>query len=249
MPDASKPPSDELKAKILAAWEAKRATVKGLFTKAQLEAEIALARKIRYDDFQAGPFYETVAALVDEGKQRGFLGSPAQDVWNQKLLALPKAAAPDLLRVLKWRGVASPPKSVLRFLAESGEPQVYSLLAQIAYGQGYPNGDARLEAIRLMGQLDFERARTHLENFLILPFDWGDWSREAPRMGAAIALAAHGEKRAVPIIFSPEYEHRMVYLDNKTAGEALKAATGRDFPNLFQWQRWWKNEGEKMEWK
>jgi hypothetical protein len=247
--DSTRPLSDELQARVLAAWNAKRATVKDPFTQPQLDAEIALARKIRYDDFQVGPFYETVAALIDEGRKRDFLGSPEQDVWNKKIVALPGEAAPDLLRVLKWREIASPPKSVLRFLANSGLPEVFPYLAQIAYGQGYPNGDARLEAIRLMAQLDYERATTHIENFLALPFQWGDWSREAPRMGAALALAAHGDKRGVPIIFSPEYEKRLVYLDRETAGQALKAATGQEFPNLFQWQRWWKAEGQKMEWK
>ncbi len=247
--DSTKPLSDELQTKVLAAWSAKHATVKDPFTQAQLNDELAQVRKIRYDDFQVGPFYETVAALIDEGRKRNFGASQEQDVWNTKLLALPKEAAPDLLRVLKWREIASPPKSVLRFLAASGLPEVFPYFAQLAYGQGYANGDARMEAIRLMAQLDYERAKTHVENFLTLPFQWGDWSREAPRMGAALALAAHGDKRGVPIIFSPEYEKRLIYLDNETAGQALKAATGREFPNLFQWQRWWKAEGQRMEWK
>ena len=68
-------------------------------------------------------------------------------------------------------------------------------------------------------------------------------------MGAAIALAAHGDKRGVPIIFSPEYERRLLFLDNKAVSAALKTATGRDFPNLTQWQRWWKGEGQNVEWK
>jgi hypothetical protein len=292
---AAKPLSEELKARVLAAWRLQREAVKKPFTQEQLEAEIALARKLRYDDFKVGPYYETLAPLIDEGRQRNFNASQEQDVWNKKLLAFPDEAAPDLLRILKWREIASPPKSVLRFLArwveaqsvkakaygakadgakanatqssdskagntvkagntKAGdarwdESQVFPLLAQIAYGQGWPDGDARIEAIRLMAALDFERAKPHLENFLSLPYEPGDWSREAPRMGAAIALAASGDKRGVPIIFSAEYERRFTFLDSQTVSAALKIATGQDFPNLVQWQRWWKGEGQNMEWK
>ncbi len=170
-------------------------------------------------------------------------------MWDKKLLVLPKEAAPDLLSILKWREIVSPPPSVLRFLARSGRPEVFGLLAQVAYGEGWPEGDARIEAIRLMAQLDFERAQTHIENFLSLPYEKGDWSREAPRMGAAIALAARGDKRGVPIIFSTEYERRFDILDQETVSAALKTATGQDFPNLFGWKQWWQREGQKMEWK
>jgi HEAT repeat protein len=263
--DHPKPLSKDLEAKVFTAWSRKRETVKTLFTPAQLNAEIALARKVRYDDYQTGPYYQTIAALLDEGSERNFLASPEQDEWDKKLSALPKEAVPDLLRALKWREMVTPPISVLRFLVTSSqsdeEPQVktgvkteaktqvYELLMQIAYGQGRPDGDTRIEAIRLMALLDPERAKTHIENFLTLPFEPGEWSQEAPRLGAAIALAALGNKRGVPIIFSPQYEQRLIQRDNTTVGQALKAATGREFPNLTQWQRWWEGEGQKMEWK
>lgn len=250
--DSGAPLPDDLQAQVLAAWDAKRAGIKGLFTSAQLEAEIALARHIRYDNFRRGPFYQSIVALLDEGSTRNFKAGPEQDAWDSKLLALPAGAAPDMLRVLKWRRISSPPRSVLRFLARSGQRGVFDLLAQIAYGQGWANGDSRVEAIRLMAQLDFKRARVHLENFLAqphAPLDRGSWSPQAPRLGAAIALSARGDKRGVPIIFLPEYEKRLIALGSEAVGAALRAATARDFASLAEWRRWWQREGQKMRWK
>jgi hypothetical protein len=247
--NSSEPLPDELKAKVLAAWSTKRAGVKNPFTKAQLEAEIALARKIRYDDFKVGPFYQTLATLMDEGQQRQFLASPAQDIWDAKLMAFPKEAAPDLLRILKWREIPDSPQSVLRFLVQSGQPEVFTFLAQIAYGQDWPQRGDTSEAIRLMGELDFARSKTHIEHFLTLPADESNPRWQSQHIGAAIALAAHGDKRGVPIIFMPDYERRFSSLDAKTVSAALTAATGKEFPNLRQWQRWWQREGQNGEWK
>jgi hypothetical protein len=248
--NSSEPLSEELKAKVLAAWNTKRTDVKNPFTKAQLEAEIALARKIRYDNFKVGPFYEALASLIDEGQQRDFFLIPRQDAWHVKLMAFPKEAAPDLLRILKWREIPDAPKSVLRFLAQSGQPEVFTLLAQIAYGEDWPQRGDTIEAIRLMGEIDFARAKKHIEYFLtaplVSPSGKSNSRRQSQQIGAAIALAAHGDKRGVPIIFGAE---RLTNLDNTTVGAALTAATGKKFPTLGQWQRWWQREGQKLEWE
>ncbi len=63
--DTEKPVPDALRAKVLAAWDARRAEVKSPFTQAHLDAEIALARQIHYNNFKTGPFYAEVAALID----------------------------------------------------------------------------------------------------------------------------------------------------------------------------------------
>ena len=165
-------------------------------------------------------------------------------------MAFPKEAAPDLLRILKWREIPDAPKTVLRFLAQSGQPEVFPFLAQIAYGEDWPQRGDTIEAIRLMGEIDFARAKKHIEHFLTAPLDSPsdriNSRRESQRIGAAIALADHGDKRGVPIIFGAE---RFTSLDDKTVGAALAVATGKEFPYLGQWQRWWQREGQNLEWK
>ncbi|HEX8833181.1 MAG TPA: hypothetical protein VF719_03215, partial [Abditibacteriaceae bacterium] len=237
-----------LKAKVLAAWKEKRADVEKPFTPAQLEAEIALVRKIRYDNFVKGPFYDEVAAIINDGEKLGFLASADMDKINKRIEALPPEAAPDLLRVLQWRGLSdSPPLSALRFLVKAETPEAFMWLAKIAYGRN--NGDARVAAIELMAQLDYKRASPHIEAFFQRPFESSDWALEAPRMGAALVLASRGEKRAVPVLFSAPYKRSLIFLDDRSVSEALRKATGLDYPNVQQWQSWWIREGSKMDWK
>src|SRR4028119_1261598 len=58
------PPTDEQKAKLLDAWTAKRATVANLYTSAQLAAEVALARRTAFKDFEGIPARDEVNALI-----------------------------------------------------------------------------------------------------------------------------------------------------------------------------------------
>ncbi len=242
------PLPDELQNRVLDAWKIKRLTVKNLYIQAQLNTEITLARHIRYDDFKVGSQYQMVAQLIESSANDSSSGLK-RDEWQQKILSLPNESLPDLWRVLQWREILNPPPVVLQSLSRWKDPRVFDYLLRIAYDEGFPDGDARIEAIRLIAQLDWARAQTHIENFLTYPVEFGDWSRESPRLGAAIALAEHGDKRGVPIIFSPEYANRYGFLDEKTVGAALKTATGQEQPNLMQWKRWWQNDGVKMQWR
>ena len=241
---ASTPLAPELQLKALTWWDKKRASVKNPWTPAQLAREIALARKIGYNNFQVGPYDAPIVHFVDEGRKINFSNAP-QDALDKELMALPKEAASDLMRVLKWRGVENPPDSALRFIARSGDPQAFVFLAQITYNRG--DADARFEATRLLGELDFARAKTHLEAFFADPIG-SDWHHNSRRLGAAVALAAHGEKRAVPVIFAPEHQQRLIFLHNDI-GASLQNVTGENFSNWTQWKRWWEREGSKREWK
>ena len=242
---AREPLSPELQARVLEAWNTKRTEVKNLFTLAQLETEIALARKIAFNDFKVGAFDAPVVHFVDEGRKNNFSNAP-QDALDKELNALPKEAAPDLMRVLSWRNVSRIPESALRFLARSGDKDAFVFLTKIAYNTS-GDSDARFEATRLLGEMDFARAQTHLEAFLLDPVGT-DWYHNARRQGAAIALAAHGEKRAVPVVFAPEYQKHLTFLHNDI-GASLQQVTGQNFSNWTQWKKWWEREGSKQEWK
>jgi hypothetical protein len=245
---SDKPLPNNVRDRVLEAWKSKRESAGKQYSQADLEAEIAIARKIRYDDFQFGPWYETVASLIGPN-WRDLTKRPSGDAWEQEVKELPVAAMSDLWRVLQWQDILSPPPAVLQSLARWKDPRLFDYLLRIAYGEGFPDGNSIGEAIRLMAQLDYARAKPHIENFLTFPIEKGTWSREAPRLGAAIALAERGDKRGVAIIFSAEYEKRYEILNENIVGAALKTATGQDWPNLTQWRWWWQREGAKMRWE
>ncbi|HEX8832690.1 MAG TPA: hypothetical protein VF719_00750 [Abditibacteriaceae bacterium] len=239
-----------VKERVLAAWKTKRAKVKGLYSPAQLQAELALARKTGFDDFKVGPHFARIVHILDVQAKGYFDTTEATKTVDAELEAMPKEAALDLIRALQWRMGFSYnqriSRSVLNFLARSGEPKAFVTLAAIAYGERGPEAEVRLEAVRLMAQMDWARAQTHIEGFFARPDGKWGWRSDAPRMGAALALAARGEKRAVPLIFNHE---KFRTLRHDKIAPALQAATGREFPNTTQWQNWWKREGSALEWK
>ncbi len=235
----------DLKVKVLSAWKKQRAGVKNPFTEAQLEMEMARVREIRYDNFQKGPFYEQVVAIVNDAEKTDFANAP-MDAINERITALPKTAAPTLFRVFKWRGVFSPPESALQLLADSGDAGAFVQLAQVAYGR-YA-GDSRVEAIRLMAKLDPKRSQPQIEAFFRRSFEPHDWDVEAPRLGAALVLAERGEKRAVPAFFSAPYDRSLTFLKEKRVVAALHTATGLEFGRLSQWRDWWTTTGSKLNW-
>lgn len=135
----------------------------------------------------------------------------------------------------------------LRFIAKSGDPNAFVFLAKIAYAESGPDGDTRAEAVRLMAEMDYPRAKTHIEGFFARPQGKWGWRSDAPRLGAALALASRGEKRAVPVIFSDDFKKRLIFLSGESSS-ALEQVTGQKFSNWNQWTRWWEREGSKQEW-
>lgn len=241
------PLSPDLKAKVLAAWKLRSPHIKNPFTEAGLQTEMALVRQIRYNNFEKGPFYDEVVSIVNDGEKLDFLASADMGRINVRIAALPKAAAPTLFRVLKWHGLYNPPNSALQLLAGSGDPGAFVQLAQVAYGQY--SGESRVEAIHLLAKLDFKRARPHLEAFVKRSFVPGNWNTDAPRLGAAVALAEHGEKSAVPAFFTAPSDSHITSIDERDFVSALRASTGLSFSTVEEWRSWWTNTGSKMNWK
>lgn len=241
------PLAPALKARLLEAWQAKRENVKDLFVPAQLQAEVALARSIRYNNFRKGPFYDDVVSILDDGQKFNFNLSATMDVIDQRILALPLEAVPTLFEVMRWRDIRSPPQSALERLADSDMPDEWERLAQVAYS-GESGGNARVAAIELMAELDYKRALPHLDawmNQAPVLYNWGD---DAPRLAAAAVLGRFGDKRAVPVLLAPRTPG-FATLDEKKSVAALQKATGLSFARMAEWSQWWDEQGSKMEWK
>jgi hypothetical protein len=257
---SEKAPTDAEKTAVLAAWKAFRvanplpAGQKPVTTE-QFDAEVQLARRAVYGDFKVTPDW---AKIVTAMQSLGTNYWPNEADPNRKTLeTLAPAARPDVLRALRWKAgpnfgrLENAPS--LRAIATITEPLARGaafdyLLARaydgtLAKSSFYVDDDTKYLAPILLGQMDFERAKPHLEHFILL---------KAPReihlkRGAAVALMEGGDKRAVPIFFAVEAEKN--FFEFEDAARVLPQITGQTFANRYAWQKWWGETGSKQEWK
>ncbi|RYG72983.1 HEAT repeat domain-containing protein [bacterium] len=249
---SDKIPTDEEKAAVLAAWKAVPKNEVKFVTAAELDAETAAARKAVYGDFKVTPDWAKVVEAI-RGLKTTFWPAPT-DVNRQALEALPTASRPDVLGAIRWLegpryGTLenAPP---LRIIAQIEEPlargAAFEYLLARAYdgvksdSPFYIDGDTKYLAVILLGKMDFAKAKPHLEYFLNV-------EDTRLKLGAAVALAASGDKRGVPFIFKNPDDYS--FLDFEDAAAALSKATGQTFPNTYEWKKWWQETGSKQDWK
>lgn len=241
------PATDEQKQKTLAAWQEARKAVANPYSALQLDAEIAAAKKGAFADLQFTPNFSAVRAGLMELSKGGSPWGPEKEAKVKELAALDKSAARDALPLLNnyWApGAAMETPAALRWLAadaQAAPPGAFEYLLSRLYDGTQKDSDffaaldLRYEAALGIARLDAARAKPHLEQLFA-----------AGEFGAAVALAALGEKKAVPLIMEKAANMSLRSYDDVLA--ALAKATGKEFPRYFEWTKWWQAEGKNMQW-
>ena len=225
-------PSDEQKQKIAAAWQVARQDVDNAYSVADLEREREHVNERIFLGGKIDARLPQIRELLN--KLAGDFDSYGKPEDRTALKELGVAAAPTVLFLLR-NGLANNSVAALEFLRESKTPGVLEFLL----AQSYPTGDypraSRFSALQAV-LLDQKKALPHIARI----FESGD-------LGAAVAMARAGEKRAVPILMDNIDNFSLPYAEEVYA--ALGVATGKDFHRAFDWSQWWKDEGKAQTWK
>jgi HEAT repeat protein len=230
-------PTSEQKQKILDAWQAQRDKVKDKWTMADLEAEKNYLRRRAFNDFQFHPQFVQIRELMKKlNKDFYSYGRPEDE---KTLAAFGPESAPTVMWILQnsYNGYDS--RSLFRLLRQWKAAGAGQYLAAEAYdfrrAPDEPDSDIALYAPLEAAALNRALAYPQIE--YLFPAS----------SGAALALGALGEKRAVPVIMQFLGKRASLWTDEQQ--EILARLTGQNFPDAAAWKKWWQQQGAQQEWE
>ena len=219
----STPATDDQKAIILQAWTEQAKNVQNPYTMDQLNAEMDYCRAHAFNNMQVDPNIIAIGALMQK-LNRNWANSGDD---GKTLEAMGKGIVPTTLLLLRNNYEGYDSAALYNAYADWGATEtVGDLLARSYKGEIF----APLAALHLNKAVAYpqlERLYTH-------------------NVGAALALASLGEKRAVPFIARRATENGVAW--SEQASQALTLCTGLT-KKAWEWEKWWQQEGSLQEWK
>lgn len=235
VPQSAAQLTEAQKQEVSEKWAAFRRTCNVAFwTEEDLKKEMDECRARAFMDFKFDARFPQILDVMQKLAEGGRSNEDAV----KALAALGPEIMPTTLYILNNPDIQHPVESaesaaLINQYREWNARETVPYLFGVCYRWNQsPGGRAAAMAVAL---LDKDAARPHLERLY------------TKSVGAAIALAYLGDKRAVPYIMAERVmPGRSQPLDKI---EALKRATGKTFETLGEWGVWWRDEGSKQEWR